>query len=187
MTTRRDFLQSLLIGTGTTMAATATSSAWGNAVLPQAAMIGERSLNLYNIHTGEFVNQIYWQDGQYIQEGLDDINVLLRDFRTREVSHISRNLLDDLHDLQTIFNPKQPISIISGYRSPKTNAQLRKNGGVAKRSLHMQGKAIDIRLPGINLKHVQKAAIQMQRGGVGIYTKSNFVHLDTGRVRRWGY
>lgn len=214
MLDRREFIQKLLIGTGT--GAALLHSQMGHATkanmlneqpdntdqsfsagltngqdtpfarkLQQPA--AERSLNLYNIHTGESVNHIYWQEGQYIDDSLKQINILLRDFRSREVGDISRLLLDDLYQLQTIFQPKQPISIISGFRSVKTNAQLNKHSsGVAKKSLHMQGRAIDIRLPGIDIKQVQKAALAMRSGGVGIYSKSNFVHLDTGRVRRWG-
>lgn len=147
----------------------------------------EKELHLYNIHTGEFVKTTFQQSGRYDQQGLDQLDHLLRDHRSGESTLISRTLLDDIHTLQQLFKPNQAIEIISGYRSPKTNEKLRAMGhGVAKRSLHMQGKAIDIRIPGVNLRQVRKAALALKSGGVGYYPKSGFIHLDVGRVRQWG-
>lgn len=147
----------------------------------------ERKLSLLNLHTGESLEATYWAEGQYQNDELTAINRILRDHRTGDIHQIDNNLLDLLNTLHHKLDAKQPFQIISGYRSPKTNAVLnKKSNGVAKKSLHMQGKAIDIRLPDRALPELQKAAIACQAGGVGYYAKSNFIHIDTGRVRRWG-
>jgi uncharacterized protein YcbK (DUF882 family) len=177
---RRIFLHSAAAIMGSAMAPTA----FANQI---SGLEVDKELHLYNIHTGEFVKTTFHNEGQYNQQGLDKLDHLLRDHRSGESTLISRTLLDDIHTLQQLFKPNQAIEIISGYRSPKTNEKLRAMGhGVAKRSLHMQGKAIDIRIPGINLKQVQKAALALRSGGVGYYPKSGFIHLDVGRVRQWG-
>jgi len=147
---------------------------------------GERSLRFHHLHTGEQLTRTYWADGVYLDDQLADINQLLRDHRTGEIHPIDPQLLDLLHRLQHKTGSRKPFEIISGYRSPKTNASLRKkSSGVAKRSLHMQGKAIDVRIPGTDLSRLRKAALALKGGGVGYYPKSNFLHLDTGRVRHW--
>lgn len=177
---RRIFLRSAAAITGSSIVPT---------VLAKRAPVLEvdKELHLYNIHTGEFVKTTFQQAGQYDQQGLDQLDHLLRDHRSGESTLISRTLLDDIYTLQQLFKPNQAIEIISGYRSPKTNEKLRAMGhGVAKRSLHMQGKAIDIRIPGINLRQVRQAALALKSGGVGYYPKSGFIHLDVGRVRQWG-
>lgn len=151
------------------------------------ATMADRKLSLLNLHTGESLTATYWADGQYQSDELIAINRTLRDHRTGDIHPIDNKLLDLLNNLQQKVGAKQPFQIISGYRSPKTNAVLnKKSHGVAKKSLHMQGKAIDIRLPGCALADLRKAAIDCQVGGVGYYEKSNFIHVDTGRVRRWG-
>ena len=123
----------------------------------------------------------------YDADALDDINHVLRDWRTGEVYRIDPVLLDDVFELQARLGHGGPVRIISGYRSPRTNAALAGKGrGVAKRSLHMQGRAIDLALGGVPTLEVRDAALALGRGGVGTYSKSGFVHLDTGRVRRWG-
>jgi uncharacterized protein YcbK (DUF882 family) len=112
---------------------------------------------------------------------------VLRDFRTGDVYKMDNDLIDLLNIMHHKMDAKQPFHVISAYRSPKTNASLsKKSSGVAKNSLHMQGKAIDIRLPGHNLSDLRKVALNMQGGGVGVYSKSDFLHIDTGRVRHWG-
>lgn len=147
----------------------------------------ERSLSFNHLHTGERLKLTYWSDGQYIGESLAEINNLLRDFRTGERYQIDKALIDTLYQLQVRTGNQRAFEIISGYRSPKTNAMLRSSSnGVAKKSLHMLGQAIDVRLPGTDLKHLHKAAMAAKQGGVGLYTGSNFLHLDTGRVRSWG-
>lgn len=147
----------------------------------------QRALSLHNLHTGERLTRTYWAGGEYLAEPLSDIDRVLRDHRTDEVHPIDPQLLDVLHRLQHSVGSRKPFEIISGYRSPKTNAMLRgKSGGVAKKSLHMQGKAIDIRLPGQDLGRLRQAALSLKAGGVGYYSKSNFLHMDIGRVRHWG-
>lgn len=147
---------------------------------------GRRVLSLHNLHTGEKLTRTYWADGQYLSEQLAEINHLLRDFRTGETHAMDPHLMDVLYRLQHKVGSHRPFEIISGYRSPKTNAMLRTgSSGVAKKSLHMQGKAIDIRLPGRELAQLHKAAMSMRAGGVGYYPKSDFIHVDTGRVRYW--
>ncbi|MGD8926206.1 MAG: DUF882 domain-containing protein [Thioalkalispiraceae bacterium] len=154
--------------------------------LARPALARERRLKFYNLHTGEHLSAIYWVEGKYIPEQLAAINKLLRDHRTGEIEVIDRRLLNQLFILQHKIENHGSFHIISGYRSPKTNARLRKTGsGVAKRSLHMQGRAVDVRLPGVELKHLRQAALKLHAGGVGYYPKSNFVHLDTGRARFW--
>lgn len=146
-----------------------------------------RELRFDHLHTGEQLQTTYWVEGRYLRDSLADINYLLRDFRTGEEHPIDPSLLDLLHRLQQQTENLNPFQIISGYRSPQTNAQLRTaSSGVAKKSLHMQGRALDIRLPGTPLKELHKLACEAKVGGVGLYTRSNFVHIDTGRVRYWG-
>ena len=146
----------------------------------------ERQLAFRHLHTGEHEKIIYWAGGEYLSDNLRQLNYLLRDHRTGDSVQIDKNLLDLLYKLQISLGEPGEFQIISAYRSPKTNKLLRsKSGGVAKRSLHMQGKAVDIRLPGVKLKNLHNAAIALRSGGVGYYPKSNFVHIDTGRVRYW--
>lgn len=146
-----------------------------------------RELAFYNLHTGESLTAQYWAEGNYLTDGLADINHILRDFRTNQVLPIDPLLLDLLHQLQSSLGTTRSFQIISGYRSPTTNANLASNSdGVAKHSLHMQGKAIDLRIEGVQLSHLRQAAIALQGGGVGYYPSSNFVHVDVGRVRSWG-
>lgn len=161
------------------------------AALPAKALAGlaaepERRLSFYHTHTGETLNAVYWAEGGYQPDGLAEINRVLRDFRSGEVSPINTGLLDLLHRLSTQLDSKAQFHVISGYRSPHTNAMLAQHSsGVAKRSLHMDGLAIDIRLPGRDLAQVHRAALALQGGGVGYYPTSDFVHVDVGRVRRW--
>ena len=146
----------------------------------------ERSLSFYHTHTGENVKAVYWDEGAYVPQALVDINYILRDYRTGEVKEIDRDLLDLLFVLRKKLESKGPFHIISGYRSPETNSLLSLiSRGVAKDSLHIEGKAIDIRLPGYELKTLQRAAADIRRGGVGYYPVSDFVHVDVGRVRYW--
>jgi uncharacterized protein YcbK (DUF882 family) len=156
-------------------------------VLKGATTEPERKLSFYNLHTGESLNTTYWADGQYQASELTAINHILRDHRTGDVTHMDTKLLELLNVLHSKIGSKQAFQVISGYRSPKTNAALRrKSNGVAKKSMHLQGKAIDIRLPDCQLSDLHKAALSCRKGGVGYYQKSNFIHVDTGRVRHWG-
>ncbi|WP_027856394.1 DUF882 domain-containing protein [Marinobacterium jannaschii] len=147
----------------------------------------EKQLSMLNLHTGERVDTTFWVAGRYLPDGLSDINKVLRDHRNNQVAKIDVELIDLLHRLHSKTGTSEEIQIISAYRSPETNAMLRKkSNGVAKRSLHMQGKAVDIRMSDISLDRLHKAALQLRGGGVGYYRKSNFIHLDVGRVRSWG-
>ena len=146
----------------------------------------ERSLSLYNAHTGEKMRSTYWCQGRYVPGALAEINRILRDHRTGDIKKIDKNLLDLLYMLHGEFNTSEPFHIISGYRSAKTNNLLRKRSrGVAKSSLHTCGKAVDIRLPGRKLENLLTAAVELKRGGVGYYPDAEFIHVDVGRVRYW--
>ncbi|MDE3155918.1 MAG: DUF882 domain-containing protein, partial [Acidobacteriota bacterium] len=146
----------------------------------------ERALAFYNLHTDERLKTVYWAEGDYVPDALTDINHILRDFRTGTVKPVHTDLLELLHRLSATLDTAQPFDIISGYRSPATNAMLRhRSEGVAKNSLHMRAMAIDIRVPGQSLAHLHRAAVSLRGGGVGYYPKSDFVHVDVGRVRYW--
>lgn len=145
-----------------------------------------RSLTFQHTHTGERETVTYWRDGEYLADGLQTLDHLMRDHRTGESIPMDRTLLDMLYRLQRAVGSCGEYKIISAYRSPKTNEMLRnKSRGVAKRSLHMQGRAIDIRLCGCDLKRLRDGALALKAGGVGYYPKSNFIHIDTGRFRYW--
>ncbi len=145
-----------------------------------------RALKLRNTHTGESVLTPYWADGDYLPEGLANIAHVLRDHRNDTVHPIEPGLLDLLHTLHGKFGVKSGFEVISGYRSPASNAKLAAaSNGVATHSLHLDGKAIDIRLPGVELKNLHRAARSLSVGGVGFYPASDFVHVDVGRVRYW--
>ena len=146
----------------------------------------ERSLAFYNTHTAESLQTVYWADGAYLDGGVQEINAILRDHRADEIYPLDRDLLDLLYALQSEVDCHNAFHVISGYRSPVTNASLRnKSSGVARRSYHMQGKAIDIRLPGCDLADLHRAALGLKAGGVGSYAASDFIHVDVGPVRRW--
>lgn len=145
-----------------------------------------RQLGFLNLHTGERLQVPYWENGRYLGDALAEINHVLRDHRANVVHAIDTGLLDLLSLLQSRVRNTRAFEVISGYRAPATNALLRgRSSGVAKGSLHLQGKAIDIRLPGSELLQLHKAAVTLQGGGVGLYRASDFIHVDTGRVRYW--
>jgi uncharacterized protein YcbK (DUF882 family) len=145
-----------------------------------------RRLHFEHTHTGERLAVEYARGDEYLPDALASVNRLLRDFRTGDVHAIDRDLLDVLHGLTQLTETRRPFQVISGYRSPATNSMLRRNSeGVAGRSLHMQGMAIDVRLGDVPLPKLRKAALALGRGGVGYYPASDFVHVDTGRVRFW--
>jgi uncharacterized protein YcbK (DUF882 family) len=153
----------------------------------QGLLVPERRLSFNNLHTGEKFDLPYWIEGDYVAESLAEINRVLRDHRTDQVAAIDTDLLDLLHRVQSTLGTSQPFQVISGYRSPASNQMLAgHSSGVAKGSLHLQGKAIDIRLPGVALADLRQTGLMLKGGGVGYYPKSDFVHLDVGRVRTWG-
>ncbi|UCD35189.1 MAG: DUF882 domain-containing protein [Nitrospiraceae bacterium] len=145
-----------------------------------------KKLALYNAHTEEHLETVFWKNGAYQPEALAKINHLLRDVRSGEETEIHTELLDLLHALQKRLKCQEPFFIVSGYRTPLTNALLRQHKkGVAKNSLHMYGMAADLRLPGYSLRAVRETAITLQMGGVGYYPRSQFIHVDVGEPRYW--
>jgi uncharacterized protein YcbK (DUF882 family) len=162
-------------------------------ILPQgifAASAGlshaERSLAFYNTHTAERLETLYWVQGSYLPESLGEISYILRDHRTDEIQDIDARLLDLLFALRKGLETQEPFHIISGYRSAQTNARLHaQSSGVAENSLHLLGQAIDVRIPGRALPVLRNVAMTLKGGGVGYYPKSDFVHIDVGRVRYW--
>lgn len=154
--------------------------------VPYQHAFEHKALAFEHVHTGDKLKLTYFERGRYIKEALHEINYLLRDYRTDDIYPIDIGLLDQLFILKQTLAVNKPFHIISGYRSPATNAQLRKHShGVAEHSFHMQGKAIDIRLEGLSSKTIRNAALKLAQGGVGYYPRDNFVHLDTGRFRTW--
>ncbi len=160
-------------------------------LLPPAALAAlkaqpVRRIALTNLHTGEACALAYWEQGAYIPEALATIRGVLRDHRNNETHPIDPALLDLLAVLKGHLATTEPYEVISGYRSPESNAAMHaRSGGVAKKSLHMEGKATDIRVPGRALAQVHATSLAMGMGGVGYYPTSDFVHVDTGAVRQW--
>ena len=145
-----------------------------------------RALSFVHTHTGEKLAISYHDGVGYLPPALERINWLLRDFRTGDVHPIDPGVLDQLVDLQALAEPSAPFEVISGYRSPKTNAELHnRSSGVAEHSMHIVGRAIDVRLSGFPTARLHQLALTQRRGGVGFYPHSDFIHLDTGRVRTW--
>ena len=146
----------------------------------------ERKLFLFNTHTGQELDVCYYAQGQYQPEALKKINYILRDHRTERVRPIHKGLLNLLHTISTTLDQQTPIHIISGYRSPETNTELsKKSNSVVKNSLHMKGKAADIRIPGCNTRQLRNVCKELKAGGVGYYRRSDFVHVDIGPIRYW--
>lgn len=181
VSSRRGFLKSLGGGALGLASASAFSSPLPLSHSP------ERQLRFYNLHTGERLSATYWADGHYVPDVMQELNYLLRDHRCDEVMAMDPRLFDMLHLIQQDVGVQKEFHVISGYRSPETNAMLnQKSSKVAKKSFHMLGKAIDIRVPGVPLKNLRQQARSLQLGGVGFYQRSNFVHVDVGPVRAWG-
>ncbi len=147
---------------------------------------GARRLAFRNTHTGESFSGVYRVGDQYLPDAFKQINIVMRDFRTDEMHAMDPRTMDILHAVQRMTGRSTPFEIISGYRSPKTNNMLRKtSSGVAKKSLHMQGRAVDLRMEDFDTSRLRDLAINLGAGGVGYYSRSNFVHLDSGDVRNW--
>ena len=179
---RRRFLKGLAYGT----AALSMSGMTGIAKASTSWLQGPRVLAFHNLHTEEKLSLTYFEDGRYVTDAVQDLNYLLRDHRSDDVYSMDLELYDLLYDLQSMLGGNKTLQVISGYRSPSTNAMLqRQSSGVAKKSLHMLGQAIDIRIEGVDSRTIQKASIALNRGGVGYYGRSDFVHVDTGSVRHW--
>ena len=156
--------------------------AWARSLSPEAP----RRAALKNLHTGDAFSGVYFENGRYLPDALAEAQRGLRDWRTGDEHFMDPGLFDALHAIGGKLETRRPFQIISGYRSPRTNAMLhKKSSGVASNSQHTQGKAVDVRIEGVDLTHLHKAALAVGAGGVGFYPVSNFVHVDTGRVRQW--
>ena len=152
----------------------------------QSRLAQSRALKLYHTHTGERLAVTYFDNGSYLPEAIVDIERLLRDFRTGETHAIDLDLLDTLHALADQCDGSGTFEVISGYRSATTNAQLQAaTEGIATNSLHLRGRAVDVRMSGFDTSRLRDVALGLARGGVGYYAQSDFIHLDTGRVRSW--
>lgn len=150
------------------------------------AMAPERALSLTNPHTGEAFNDVYWAEGAYLPDALAQLDRLLRDFHNDKVAPIDPDLIDMLARLRLRLGLAEPIQIMSGYRSPETNAAVRRhNHNAARNSYHMHGMAVDIAVPRLGVRKLRRAAVEMRAGGVGSYPGAHFIHLDVGPVRVW--
>ncbi len=146
-----------------------------------------RRLKMYSGRTGENIDMIYWIEGEYIKEGLKEINHFMRDWRQNSATRMDTRTIDIMTASHNLMGVSEPYMLLSGYRSPKTNAMLRsRSRGVAKNSLHMKGQAADLRLKSRSVGQIARAASSCSAGGVGRYSGSNFVHMDCGPVRTWG-
>ncbi|EOX4812869.1 DUF882 domain-containing protein [Vibrio alginolyticus] len=175
---RRDFLK--MTAGGVVLASALPSFSW-------ASLLDEpRALAMNNLNTGEILETCYFDGKRYINDELQRLNEFCRDHRRNEVHPMDRRLFDQISQIQKLIGTEAEVIVISGYRSPATNASLRNGSSrVAKKSMHMEGKAIDFRLGGVKLSTVRDAALSLKAGGVGYYPGSNFVHIDTGAVRSW--
>ena len=155
-------------------------------VIATTPLVEPKWVNLRNVHTGEKLEAVYWEKGEYVPDAVQALNKVLRDYRNDESHPMDTGLYDILHQIHVKTEAKTPFQVISGYRSPATNKMLAaRSGEVAKHSLHMDGPAMDVFLDDVDLKHVQAAALSVGKGGVGYYPVSKFVHVDVGRVRKW--
>jgi uncharacterized protein YcbK (DUF882 family) len=146
-----------------------------------------RRVRMYSGRTGESMDTIYWIEGDYIKDALKEINYFMRDWRTDQTKSMDARTVDIMAAAHNLMDVREPYMLLSGYRSPQTNAMLRsRSRGVAKNSLHMKGQAADLRLKSRSVSQVAKAAAACAAGGVGRYSSSNFVHMDCGVVRSWG-
>ena len=188
MLARRRFLRSALLLAPMAALPVAWPGLAQAAVSPAARTDtkGPRRLAFYHTHTSETLDIVYSEHGAYVPDALAEIHHLFRDFRTGDIHPIDPALLDILHDVKQATGGTRRYEIISAYRSPATNHMLAsRSSGVADHSLHLQGQAIDVRLPGVKTADLRRAALQRAGGGVGYYPESDFVHIDTGRVRSW--
>lgn len=184
---RRNFIGMGAVATlGATILPAFASDAMAAAFRNGKANGGSRRVNFRNQHTGETFSGVYRIGNKYLPDAFDRINYVLRDHRSDEVFPIDPRVLDIIYTVHSMTGSDEPYEVLSGYRCPKTNAKLRANSrGVAKNSLHMTGQAIDVRLPNFSTKKLQRLAISLKAGGVGYYSRSNFVHMDSGDVRTW--
>lgn len=146
-----------------------------------------RRIKMYSGRTGESIHTIYWVEGEYIKEALEEVNYFMRDWRNDMTYGMDARTVDIMSAAHSLLDVSEPYMLLSGYRSPETNAMLRsRSSGVARNSLHMKGQAADLRLESRTVDQIARAAIACSAGGVGRYSSSNFVHMDCGTVRSWG-
>ncbi|MBV2361126.1 DUF882 domain-containing protein [Thalassococcus sp. CAU 1522] len=146
-----------------------------------------RRIRMYSARTGEHLDMIYWIEGQYIADAVKEVNYFMRDWRNDSVKSIDTRTIDIMTAAHNLLDSSEPYLLISGYRSPQTNAMLRsRSSGVAKNSRHLRGEAADLRLSSRSVSQIARAAASCRAGGVGRYSSSNFVHMDCGPVRSWG-
>jgi uncharacterized protein YcbK (DUF882 family) len=171
----------LLLGAGAAAAGIAAP-----AIVRAQSLPGVKRALLYNLHTGESFNEVYWAEGRYVPGALAEAMRVMRDWRNGEEHPMDPLLFDALHAINTRLETDRPFQLISGYRSPRTNAMLHaRSSGVAEHSQHMLGKAADVRIQGVDLRNLRNAALDVGAGGVGYYPVSDFVHVDVARVRQW--
>lgn len=183
--TRREFLKTssaLCLG-----AILMPDTLFSQALIPNLSSANEtKSLQFFNINTKKFLDVTYFKNGTYIKKALNDINSIMADRRSGKSTPMDIALIDSLHEIHSLSGSKEPIDIICGYRSPKTNSKLsRLKKGVAKHSYHTLGKAVDIKIDGVSLSHVREIASSLNAGGVGYYPRSEFLHIDVGPARTW--
>ena len=184
-TTKNGFTRRAILGA---FAATAVSAAptFSNAAGFLRGAGDIRRIRMYSGRTGERLDMIYWIEGEYIKDALKEVNYLMRDWRSDQTINIDTRTIDIMAASHNLLDVSEPYLLLSGYRSPQTNAMLRRRSrGVAKNSLHMQGKAADLRLGSRSVSQMAAAAQSCNAGGVGKYYGSNFVHMDCGIVRSW--
>ncbi|HTQ36963.1 MAG TPA: DUF882 domain-containing protein [Steroidobacteraceae bacterium] len=183
---RRRLLKWLALGPAALSLALRDGPALADGLDVEKLALAPRELSMLNLHTGEQLEVRYFEDGRYLPGALAQLDHLLRDYRNGEVTTIDPRLFDVLHAVAAGARCAPRYEVISGYRSPATNQMLRATTeGVAQHSLHIEGRAIDVRLPRVNCAQLRDLALGLRRGGVGYYARSNFVHLDTGPVRSW--
>ncbi len=181
---RRRLLGSAVLAAGIGAAGVIGRAA--RAVEPETGAIDVKRVGLKNLHTGETLDVEFFRGGEYVPRSLAALQVLLRDFRNGEQHAIDPRLMDYLYDVAQGLRRDPVFDVISGYRSPQTNERLRESSrGVARHSLHLEGRAIDVRLAGVDCAKLAGRAQELARGGVGYYRSSDFVHLDTGSFRTW--
>jgi uncharacterized protein YcbK (DUF882 family) len=179
---RRNFLKTGLSLTG----ASVMTGLAGQSFAKDKVDAPDRRLRLANAHTWEKLDIVYWSNGVYLDKSLDKIDFLMRDHRANQSRQMDIDLIDSMHALYMLSGSKERMHVLSGFRTAKTNAALRKrSSGVAKYSLHMEGRAVDINIPDVPTNDLRDIAVGMKTGGVGYYRKAGFVHIDTGNVRYW--
>jgi uncharacterized protein YcbK (DUF882 family) len=172
---------------GAFAATTVTAAPFSKAFAYNRGAGDVRSIRMYSGRTGESINTIYWIDGEYVPEAVDEITHFMRDWRNGKIMPIDTRTIDIMTAAHRLMDTDEPYMLLSGYRSPETNAMLRaRSKGVAKNSRHLKGQAADLRLKSRSVSQIYGAAMACRAGGVGKYSRSNFVHMDCGPIRTWG-